>query len=164
LLVRTSTKTPRPSRRALRRNGSIASRPRYGLTVRASASHTGRRAPPSATPSNAASAYASAVAAMSLRLPSRMVSRPQRRARRRASARRSAKWSIKERGEARGSIFPRRVRRRLGRRRAQLAQLVRQILGEVDALEEQEGETGVDDVVGASSPGTIGALVRYQHL
>src|SRR5207244_1865426 len=38
VLVRTSTNSPRASRRAAVRNGSTASRPRYGLTVSASAS------------------------------------------------------------------------------------------------------------------------------
>ena len=70
--VFTSTNNPAPLRRAAARNGSIDSRPRYGLTVRASARGS--------SPSMYASAYARAVEPMSPRLPSAITSSPARRA------------------------------------------------------------------------------------
>ena len=73
--VRTSRNTPAPSRRHAARNGSTESRPRYGLTVRASASG----AAPNAGSRNAV-AYARAVEPMSPRFASAITSRPASRA------------------------------------------------------------------------------------
>ena len=56
LLVRTSTNTPRCAAFAALRNGSTASRPRYGLMVSESASHIGYHSSPIVQPLKAASA------------------------------------------------------------------------------------------------------------